>query len=761
MKRLQNFLTTRLLLLLVALLVLFFISIPAEARLFAKFNNDDLYARLGVGRGATKEEIKKAFRKITREHHPDMQETQEAKEAAKEYMVKVLQAYKVLSDDIQRQDYDAFGKIPGEAFDSTSFTAQEIFEYFHQQSPILSKTHQLESLLVLQRILNFRGNRLFLLQVYDDGCKSCRWFASTWEGLTQSSLVEGVVVEMFRIDAYSTEGPQLLEALGISYKGEIGIYAIIDGKKWVMPHLKTVVSSRSGHNAFTSLLDFVMSFFYDKYIEINSLKVENNNTQNILEWLQEERGSTDAVRVLLPPLTVESIALTLSYKYEGVAVVRSVSREALVDFVENHCEQTVEMRGRDGEVIPKPEFIVVSLQQLTRVADMTSTSAGESKVVMNCSRINVGVSATLSYRKADSFLSDALPPRHPGMANMKYVTGMSFYELCRRHCLLWLRESCVEPPSDTWKNALQGNYKPFAVGYLCLNTEAGLREVLSTSAPDTLVAIVDGDENNLYFLSSEPEPSQIARALSNLLSENQESTPLRLTTPLSLLMTSQPFYLSYIQYFYINFRWIYGIIYPIFSNSYPFLMMFIMHKLLNRFNLLGNNDNNNNNSSSSNNSDSNNRNGEATASTTSTATANNSGSRHGSATSSRTSKKEVSLFTAADLEAAKDSKGFLLLFFRNGNEGMPVLPPITEDSRFTVRLVSPTDPRWASWLSAQRQQGEETSKGEDSSTEAKEPTVVAIRQGKMKATVKPPNAAMDSWLCDLLDGTITATASLP
>ncbi|EAN87068.1 putative DnaJ chaperone protein [Trypanosoma cruzi] len=760
MNRLQNFLTARLLLLLVALLMLFFLSTPAEARLFANSNNDDLYARLGVGRGATKDEIKKAFRKITREHHPDMQETQEAKEAAKEYMVKVLQAYKVLSDDIQRQDYDAFGKIPGEAFDSASFTAQEIFEYFHQQSPILSKTHQLESLSVLQRILNFRGNRLFLLQVYDDSCKSCRWFASTWEGLTQSSLVEGLVVEMFRIDAYSMEGPQLLEALGISYKGEIGIYAIIDGKKWAMPHLKTVVSSRSGRNAFTSLLDFVMSFFYDKYIEINSLKVGNNNTQDILEWLQEERGSADAVRVLLPPLTVESIALTLSYKYEGVAVVRSVSREALIDFVENHCEQTVEMRGRDGEVIPTPEFIVVSLQQLTRVAEMTSKSIGESKVVMNCSRINVGVSATLSYRKAESFLSDALPQRHPGMANMKYVTGMSLYELCRRHCLLWLRESCVKPPSDNWKNALQGNYKPFSVGYLCLDSEAGLREALATSTPDTLVAIVDGDEYNLHFLLPEPEPSQIARALSNLLSEEQETTPLRLTTPLSLLMTSKPFHLSYMQYFYINSRWIYSLIYPFFSNSYPFLMMFIMHKLLNRFNLLGNN-NNNNNSSSSSNSNSTTRNGGATASTTSTATANNGGNRHGSATNSRTNKKEVSLLTAADLEAAKDAKGFLLLFFQNGKEEMPALPPITEDSRFTVRLVSPTDPRWDSWLSEQKPQGEETSKGEGSSTEAKEPTVVAIRQGKMKATVKPPNAAMDSWLCDLLDGTITATAPLP
>ncbi|RNF26498.1 putative chaperone DNAJ protein [Trypanosoma conorhini] len=762
MGRQEQFLVTRLLLLAVVV-ALVFLSAQAQARLFRTAGSDDLYTRLGVSRGATKDEIRKAFRKLTREHHPDMQETYEAKEAAKAYMVRVLQAYKVLSDDVQRQDYDNFGTVPGEKLDTAEFSAQQIFEYFNQQPPILSKTRQLETLQTVERILHFRGNRLFLLQVYDDACDSCRWFASTWEGFVQSSLVEGGVVEMLRIDAYSAEGPSLLSALGLSYKGEVGVYAFIDGKTWPMPHLQTVVRSRSGRNAFTSLLDFVMSFFYDRYTEINSLKVENS-TRALVEWLREERDAPDGLRVLLPPLTVESVALTLSYLYEGVAVVRSVPRAVLQDFVENYCGQPIEVRDRDGELLPMPEFIVVSLRQLDEVADAASTET--SQVMRNCSGVNIGASAALSYRKANAFLREFLPPRHPGMANLTYVTSNSLYEVCRRHCLLWLRESCSEPPADVWKNALAGDYRPFVVGYVCLDGEPGLRDALPTSAHDTLVAIVDGDESSLHFLPHDPRPSQIAEALSRLLTEEQEKGPLRLTTPLSALMTSRPFYLSHVQYWYIKFRWIYSFVYPVFSNTYPFLMMLIIHKLLGRLNLLGNNtattttNNNNNNGSSS---SSTNGNSGAAASSAQSATAKTTECGHAGTKGTTRNEKRLLPFTAGDLEAAKVGKGFLLLLFQPGEKGVPVLPPLAEDSRFALRLASPTDPIWAPWLSQHRQEEEEVAlKREDASAEGEEELiVVAIRQGRMKATIKPSKAAMDTWLHDLLDGTITLATPLP
>lgn len=68
----------------------------------------DHYDVLGVDRQATPEEIKKAYRKLARELHPDVNPSPEASERFKD----VTHAYDVLSDPQQRQQYD-LGPQPG------------------------------------------------------------------------------------------------------------------------------------------------------------------------------------------------------------------------------------------------------------------------------------------------------------------------------------------------------------------------------------------------------------------------------------------------------------------------------------------------------------------------------------------------------------------------------------------------------------------------------------------------------------------------
>ena len=66
----------------------------------------DLYAVLGVPRNATEDEIKRAYRALAREHHPDVSAHPEAEHRFKQ----VAAAYETLSDPAKRRQYDVFGQ---------------------------------------------------------------------------------------------------------------------------------------------------------------------------------------------------------------------------------------------------------------------------------------------------------------------------------------------------------------------------------------------------------------------------------------------------------------------------------------------------------------------------------------------------------------------------------------------------------------------------------------------------------------------------
>lgn len=68
-------------------------------------NKNDYYATLGVPKSASKADIKRAYRKLAQEWHPDKQSPEDRPKAEKR-MAQINLAYEVLSDDEKRKQYD-------------------------------------------------------------------------------------------------------------------------------------------------------------------------------------------------------------------------------------------------------------------------------------------------------------------------------------------------------------------------------------------------------------------------------------------------------------------------------------------------------------------------------------------------------------------------------------------------------------------------------------------------------------------------------
>jgi len=94
----------------------------------------DYYAILGVPKNATQEEIKRAYKRLARQHHPDVNKSPGAEARFKE----INEAYAVLSDPEKRKIYDTYGTTtpppppPPGGYDFSGFEVEDFSDFFQE-----------------------------------------------------------------------------------------------------------------------------------------------------------------------------------------------------------------------------------------------------------------------------------------------------------------------------------------------------------------------------------------------------------------------------------------------------------------------------------------------------------------------------------------------------------------------------------------------------------------------------------------------------
>ncbi|XP_061688476.1 dnaJ homolog subfamily C member 16-like isoform X2 [Syngnathoides biaculeatus] len=156
----------------------------------------DPYKTLGVTRGASQVEIKKVYKRLAREWHPDKNKNPEAEDM----FIRITKSYEILSNEDKRANYDRYGQTDdtrqygGPRHDNFNF--EESFFSF----PFNSKTHRdfsdskysLHFNQYVNDVVPDSFRRPYLIKITSDWCFNCIHIEPVWKEVVQEMETLGV-----------------------------------------------------------------------------------------------------------------------------------------------------------------------------------------------------------------------------------------------------------------------------------------------------------------------------------------------------------------------------------------------------------------------------------------------------------------------------------------------------------------------------------------------------------------------------------------
>ncbi|XP_057305172.1 dnaJ homolog subfamily C member 10-like [Hydractinia symbiolongicarpus] len=147
----------------------------------------DFYELLGVSQDATKSEIRKAFKKLALEKHPDKNKEDKS---AHEVFTEINKAYEVLKDDELRKKYDVYGE---EGLKDNHFSNQyQSWSYYNEQFGIYDDDPEIITLSQSDFEQSVIGSEdVWFINFYSPYCSHCHTLAPTWREIAKE--LNGVI----------------------------------------------------------------------------------------------------------------------------------------------------------------------------------------------------------------------------------------------------------------------------------------------------------------------------------------------------------------------------------------------------------------------------------------------------------------------------------------------------------------------------------------------------------------------------------------